>query len=276
MNFLQSFSLYAAALALGALGALYAGNGGIRHFGLEGVMLAGGLAGVLSSSLPTGVPLAIAGAAGAAYSLILGFALIRRGNQYAAGLAVNGMAAAIAMIAARLTGGFRYSRKAFLLTFDGGTVSVFLPAALILLLAGWLLLYHTRWGLRLRACGEAPEAAENLGASVSGLRLSGMILSGFFAGIGGAACLVALGGGWSVESGLGGAGFLALAAAALGGWKPFRVVFAALVFALLRAGLDQAAEAGWMSADLACMLSYLASAFLLIFTSRKKLGSLTR
>ena len=94
------------------------------------------------------------------------------------------------------------------------------------------MLYHTRFGLRLRACGEHPQAADSVGINVYKMRYSGVMISGFLGGVGGMAYVLAAGS--SFEGDVGGYGFLAIAVMIFGNWKPFRILFSAFFFALFR------------------------------------------
>lgn len=229
VTFAASLSLHFSALLLGALAGMTAGQGGMLLFALEGVMLAGGLTGVLLSHGPAAVSLLAAGGAGAAAALLWGALLLRRrGNPVLAGLAFNGFAAAAAMIAARLVGGVSYARKGYWLTIAGENVTVFLPAALGLFLIVWLLLFHTRWGLRLRFCGRSA-APESLGVRARAVRFFGLMLAGFLGGIAGLSALLSLGAGWRMAWGVGGLGYAALAVSLAGKYGPFRI-FASVLF----------------------------------------------
>ena len=105
----------------------------------------------------------------------------------------------------------------------------------ILLAIAVVLLYKTRFGLRLRACGEHPHAADSVGINVYKMRYAGVSLSGILAGIGGFFYAVGVtDGNVSGHTGVAGFGFLALAVMIFGQWKPIRIMFAAMFFAFLR------------------------------------------
>ena len=95
-------------------------------------------------------------------------------------------------------------------------------------------LYRTRWGLRLRACGEHPEAARSLGVPVARLRYQGVLLSGALAGLSGAFLSVEVAYSWSEGQTLG-LGFIALAALILSNWNPVRLMLAAFIFGFAQA-----------------------------------------
>lgn len=266
MTFAASLSLFFAALLLGVLAASVAGRGGRTLYALEGVMLTGGLTGVLLSHEPAGVSLLAAGGAGAAAAMLWGLPLLRRRrNQALAGFAFNGFAAAGAMIAAQVIGGISYTRKGYWMEIVGENVTVFLPVALGMLLAVWLLVHHTRFGLRLRLCGQSP-APERLGVHAWAVRGFALLLAGFLGGMGGLSALLSLGGGWRMAWGVGGLGYAALALAWAGKYGPFRVLGLTLLLTLLYGG------AAWFGAPESALtaLPVLGALILLAIAGRKR------
>ena len=164
--------LYSAVLMLVALGGMFSERSGIINIALEGIMVIGGLAGVLAASnLPFSpalmVPAAIliAGIAGLIYALLLGFASINlKADQTIGGTALNIMATAIAMVIAKRVndGGaakLPLNKDALLFSIGGLELNIFIPVSIGLLLIAFFLLYKTRLGLRLRSCGEHPQAS---------------------------------------------------------------------------------------------------------------------
>ena len=239
-----TFLLCAAALALGALGAAFSSRGGVTiGFALEGIMLLGGMLGLVFSGVSWGAALLAAGLGGMALAALLSALLIHgKGDPVIGGIALTFLAAALAMVLARMLGGVSYNRKAFEWTLNGQPISVFLPVLLFAAPAAWLILYHTKFGLRLRLCGEDGQAAENAGVRIRLTRWVGVLTGGFLAGIAGAAALIALGGGWTLKQGVGGMGLIAAAALVLGQGKPFRVLLSALLFAAVQTGALMAVE----------------------------------
>jgi general nucleoside transport system permease protein len=106
--------------------------------------------------------------------------------------------------------------------------------AFVMVLPVWFALNRTRWGLRLRSCGENPEAARSLGVRVSLYRYQGVLLSGAFAGLSGAFLASEIIGNWREGQTLG-LGFIALAALILSNWNPIRLMFFAWLFGFAQA-----------------------------------------
>ena len=101
--------------------------------------------------------------------------------------------------------------------------------AIIVSIFLWWLLYKTRFGLRLRSCGENPQAADTMGINVYKMRYIGVLISGFMAGIGGAVFAEAISGNFSVST-IVGQGFMALAAVIFGKWNPIGAMWSSLFF----------------------------------------------
>ena len=122
--------------------------------------------------------------AGMVYSLLLAFASINlRADQTIGGTALNLLATAIAVVIAKYfsdsgSAKLNYSNKPFLFSIGGLELSVFVPLGIILLIISYVVLYKTRFGLRLRACGEHPQAADSVGINVYKMRYAGVLLSG--------------------------------------------------------------------------------------------------
>ena len=96
-------------------------------------------------------------------------------------------------------------------------------------------LYKTRFGLRLRACGEHPQAADSVGINVYRMRYAGVLISGLLGGLGGIVYITAGVSVWKFENGVAGFGFLALAVMIFGAWHPLKIALAALLFGFCRA-----------------------------------------
>ncbi|MBQ9263724.1 MAG: ABC transporter permease [Clostridia bacterium] len=279
--------LYTVVLMLVALGGMFSERSGIINIALEGIMVIGGLAGVLADmylpfSPATVVVLSvlIAGAAGMLYALLLGYASINlRADQTIGGTALNILATALAMVIAKRVNGtqapkLNYSNKAYLFNIAGLDLSVFIPIGIVLLLIAYFILYKTRLGLRLRSCGEHPQAADSVGINVYKMRYIGVLASGFLGSIGGLAYIMPAVQTWDFEQGVTGMGFLALAVMIFGQWKPFRIALAAIFFSLFRAMANIAdsipflAQLQWPK-EIYNMMPFLASMVVLALTSKK-------
>ena len=295
--------LYTAVLMVVALGGMFSERSGIINIALEGIMVIGGLAGVLAAKflpLPPALmvtcSILIAGLAGLIYALLLGFASINlKADQTIGGTALNIMATAIAMVIAKRVndGGaakLPLNKASFLFSIGGVSqeeaaakgveaslgleLSVFIPVALALLLLSFFILYKTRLGLRLRSCGEHPQAADSVGINVYKMRYIGVMASGFLGGIGGMAYIMPANPEWNFEQGVTGMGFLALAVMIFGQWKPFRIALAAVFFSLFRA-MANIADSFPLLKDLRWpkeiynMMPFIASMVVLALTSKK-------
>ena len=146
--------------------------------------------------------------------------------------------------------------------------------SLVILALAWMILYRTKFGLRLMACGEHPQAAASVGISVFKLRWSGVLISGMLGGLGGICYILAGVSQWQFEYGVAGFGFLSLAVMIFGQWKPTRIALAALLFGFFRAlsnvynGIDILAALN-IPSTVYNMLPYIVSLIVLALTSKK-------
>ena len=281
--------LYTVVLMLVALGGMFSERSGIINIALEGIMVIGGLAGVIAiQMMPAGagafmivlVSILAAAIAGMVYAALLAFASINlNADQTIGGTALNMLATALAMVIAKGVNGsasakLDYSNRAFVFDIGPLTVNVFLFVGIAILLLSYFVLYKTRLGLRLRACGEHPQAADSVGINVYRMRYTGVLISGVLGGIGGMAYIIPSVSSWNFEVGVSGAGFLALAVMIFGQWKPFRIFFAAVFFALFKSlaniasSIPLLASLGWTQ-NMYNMIPFIASMIILAFTSKK-------
>ena len=258
MALLMQYTLiYASVLLLVALGGCFSEHSGVINLGLEGVMVMGALGGALvmkfNPNLPAGAMLLMVMlgsiALGMLYSLLLAVAAINfRADQTLVGTAMNllGTAAATVLVKAinmahdpnNVSSAIQYiqQKKAFaLLKIGKFELSWFMVIAVLLLIAAHIVLYKTKFGLRLMACGEHPQAADSVGINVRRMRYAGVLISGFLGGLGGIVYITAGVSEWKFENGVAGFGFLALAVMIFGQWKPKLIGLAALLFGLFRA-----------------------------------------
>lgn len=243
---------YTIPLLITALGALYCERSGVVNIGLDGLMIIGSFAGALTVSKlqASGVPgalwigLLVAVIVGVLFSLLHAFASINlNADQVISGTAINMMAGALTIYLARNitgSGNIRVS-NGFIprdipvlseipvigpLFFTKTYATTWL--VLIILLVSAFLLYKTSFGLRLRACGEHPQAAQAAGVSVFKMRYIGVMISGGMSALGGAIILLTYSG--EFNGNVAGLGFLALAALIFGQWKPLGILGATFFF----------------------------------------------
>ena len=293
---IQYTLIFASVLMLVALGGCFSEHSGVINIGLEGIMVMGALGGALMMRyLPAGTaaPVMIlmvclaAVLAGALYSLLLAVAAVNfNADQTIIGTAMNmlGTAAATVIVKALNTAAdpnnvsstiqYVEQKKAFYFNVGNFELSWFMLIALALLIISHVILYKTRFGLRLCACGEHPQAADSVGINVYKMRYAGVIISGILGGLGGIVYITSGVSEWKFENGVAGFGFLALAVMIFGQWKPVNIGLAALLFGFFRA-LSNVYVAFDFLAGLPIpgtvynMLPYIISLVVLIFTSKK-------
>ena len=232
-----------------------------------------------------------AAVAGIVYSLLLGVAAIHlKADQTISGTALNMFAPAIMLLVCKMafmsdgvtTNVAFYIQKIPVLgdiPFIGELFfqKTYLTVAIgiVILIVSTIFLYKTKLGLRLRACGEHPQAADSVGINVYKMRYLGVCLSGFLGGIGGFFYAVSImDGNSNGHTGVAGFGFLALAVMIFGQWKPVSIFFAALFFAFLRTVAYSVPLIPFLAAlgiDNAIykMLPYIVTMIILAFTSKK-------
>ena len=243
---------YTIPLLITALGGLFSERSGVVNIGLEGLMVVGSFTGafvisVLQPSLPEGaiwIGLLMAAVIGALFSVLHAFASINlNANQVISGTAINMIAGALTVFLARNISGSGNIQIVSGLTRKNIPILHKIPilgklfftqtyattwVVLLILLLGWFLLYKTAFGLRLRACGEHPEAADSAGVNVLKIRYIGVLMSGAFSGLGGAIILITYSG--EFNGSVAGLGFLALASLIFGQWKPLGILGATFFF----------------------------------------------
>ena len=293
---LQYTLIFASVLLLVALGGCFSEHSGVINIGLEGIMVMGALGGALMMRfLPAGtsafvvVLLTVLASIllGMIYSLLLAVAAVNfKADQTLVGTAMNllGTAAATVFVKAMNTAAdpdnvsstiqYLDGRKAFLVNIGGFEFNWCMLLAVIALVIAYVVLYKTRFGLRLMACGEHPQAADSVGINVYRMRYAGVLISGVLGGLGGIVYIIAGVSEWKFENGVAGFGFLALAVMIFGQWKPTRIALAALLFGFFRAlgnvysGFDLLSSLN-LPSSVYNMLPYIISLIVLAFTSQK-------
>ena len=248
---------------------MYAERSGIINIALDGIMIFGAFSGALCALLLRRTPffvdhnqltfiiaMAVAAVSGGLFSLLLSFSAIKlKADQTIGGTALNMLAPAIALFfikvffskdqlemtpAINSAGevkdfGYVIQNKdmnpVLSIFFDKAYVSTFIALGLFILLS--VLIYKTKTGLRLRACGEHPQAAASVGIEVNRMRYLGTTVSGALAGFGGYVYIATVANGQATGA-VAGMGFLALAIMIFGNWKPLGIAFGALFFGFLK------------------------------------------
>ena len=307
-DILSATIVFAAPLLLVALGGMFSERSGVINIALEGIMVVGALfsclllsaldaAGWGVSNPQLGVFLAIllAAAAGSIFSLLLAFASVHlKADQTIGGTALNMLAPALAITVTWAIQGQGQTtilipswvritqanlgiavQNNFWQNFAFKSLYLTTPVAAILLVAAVIVLYKTQFGLRLRSCGEHPQAADSVGINVYRMRYAGVFISGILGGIGGFAYTMAAGSGF--QSAVAGYGFLALAVMIFGNWKPLNILGASLFFALFKIIGSYSGSIPFLpsfsnvksSEYIYLMLPYLVTMVLLVLTSKK-------
>ena len=288
--------IFSVALMLVAFGGMFSERSGVINIGLEGTMVVSGFAAllVLSAMNKAGsnpaliviVTILVAIIVGMIYSLLLAVACITlKADQTLVGTAMNLLSTALALIVTKnLTGGsstsIQYNKDMFIFKLFGVEMNVFLLIGIVVLIAAIIVLYKLKFGLRLKACGENPSAADSVGINVTRYRYYGVLISGALAGIGALAYILPTQSFWNSASGVAGFGFLALAVMIFGQWKPGRISIVAVFFSLFLSlsfiynGIFNEIFGRYLTAadgvtsDLFKMIPYILSLLLLAFTSK--------
>jgi len=292
----QQTMFFAIPLLIVALGGMFSERSGVVNIALEGIMTMGAFTSILFLNL-TGktmsgqgqllIAIVIAMVTGIVFSLFHAYAAINmKADQTISGTALNMFAPAFAIFVARIIQGvqqiqfsntFRIESVPVLgsipvigdLLFKNTYITTYLGIAILVISA--IVLYRTKFGLRLRACGEHPQAADAAGVNVYRMQYAGGMISGALGGLGGLVFVVPTSTNFNAT--VSGYGFLALAVLIFGQWKPVRIMWASLFFGLTKAiaaaysGIPFLSNLG-IPSYLYKMIPYIATLVVLIFTSR--------
>ncbi len=319
MSFLiQQTLIYAIPLLIVALAGVFAERSGIINLALEGIMIFGAFIGVLfikimqdtelftqdQAQLLMLLTMLVSALMGALFSMLLSFASIKlKADQTIGGTALNMLAPAIVLFAInvlvhqntlgmskgdaaswfmlkRSTFGFEKTQE---LNFFQETflvknyLTTYICIAIFIILS--VILYKTKFGLRLRACGENPQAADSVGINVHRMRYIGTTISGALAGMGGFVFALTTANASSTGD-VAGFGFLALAVMIFGNWNPWSIAGASFLFGLFKCiaaaystidingdGICSLANIG-ISTNFYRMLPYIITLVVLAFTSK--------
>ena len=311
--------MFAIPLMIVALAGVFAERSGIINLALEGVMIIGAFVGVLfvremqvarvfsieNAQTLLVLAMLLSAAVGAVFSLLLSFAAVNlKADQTIGGTALNMLAPALVLFLIRILAnqntldmargdaaewfmlfktdfGFEKSQELSVIgevLFNRVYISSYICIGIFIILS--VLLYTTKFGLRLRSCGENPQAAASLGINVYGMRYAGTTISGALAGLGGFVYALTTSN-CSSTGEVAGFGFLALAVMIFGNWKPLNIAGSALLFGLFKcigaayATLDINGDGVYWLAQIGVssyvyrMLPYVVTLIVLAFTSKK-------
>src|SRR6185437_4241890 len=243
----QTFA-FTTPLVFAAIGGLFSERSGVVNIGLEGMMLMGAFWGVYGADKGGSwvVGLLVGAGVGAVLALVYAyFAIHLRADQIVGGTAVN-------FLALGITGYFFFQfysgnyipsgvstipnvnipglKHTHFLGPAIGHLNIMIWASFALVILSYVVVFKTPIGLRIRACGEHPRAADTVGINVYAVRYGCVVLSGMLAALGGAYLSIGFGGGAFTDNMTEGRGFIALAAMIFGNWRPFGAFGAALLF----------------------------------------------
>lgn len=292
----QQTMLFTIPLMIVALGGMFSERSGVVNIALEGIMIMGAFTGILFLNLTGGqlsgqmqliMAIVISMVTGGIFSLTHAYAAINmKADQTISGTALNMFAPAFAIFVARVIQGVQQIQFANTFRIDSVPVLGKLPVigpmlfqntyittylGILILIVSALVLYKTRFGLRLRACGEHPQAADAAGINVYRMQYAGVVISGALAGLGGLVFVVPTSTNFNAD--VAGYGFLAIAVLIFGQWKPGKILGASLFFGLMKAiaaaysGIPFLASLG-IPSYLYKMVPYIATMVVLMFTSQ--------
>ena len=247
-SLIASMFVFSTPLVFGAIGGMFSERSGVVNIGLEGMMLMGAFWGVYGADRGGSwvVGLVVAMLAGGLLALVHAFFAIHlRADQIVGGTAVN-------FLALGITGYFFFQlyhgedvpagvstipnlkipglEHVHFLNAAFGNLSLMVWLSFALVIVSYVVLFKTSIGLRIRACGEHPRAADTVGINVYAIRYASVVVSGILAALGGAYLSIGFGGGAFTDNMTAGRGFIALAAMIFGNWRPFGAFGAALLF----------------------------------------------
>ena len=297
----QQTLMVAVAIAVVSIGGMFSERSGVVNIALEGIMIIGAFCGVMfihvmqemGSTMNPQImllcALACAGIGGAVLSLPLSYASINmKADQTIGGTALNIIAPAIVVFVAVSfigTDNIQFTNEFLIrdgdmwlsnipiigdLFFTKTYITVYIGIAIWVIAT--FVLYKTKFGLRIRACGEHPQAADSVGISVYKIRYAGVSLSGMLGGMGGLMLIIATVGTYRGQ--VNGYGFLAISVLIFAQWKPKFILPAAIFFAFVNTIASfNSVIPGLKDLDIPLgvyrMLPYVATLVVLAFTSKK-------
>lgn len=295
----QQTMFFAIPLLIVALAGMFSERSGIINIALEGIMVIGAFFGIgfiamlqatgtaMNSQLLLIIAIIVSGIAGGVFSLLHAFASINlKADQTISGTALNMFAPAAAVFTARTVQkvqqvqfkddfyissvpilgdipiiGSLFFKNAYITTYIGFLIYVI----------AYILINKTRFGLRLRSCGEHPQAADSVGINVYFIRYMGVVISGILAGIGGIVFIIPTS--TNFNASVAGYGFLALAVLIFGQWRCKKILFAAFFFGVMKtfaaaySGIPILKDLS-IPANVFKMIPYIVTLLVLVFMSK--------
>jgi len=294
----QQTMFFSIPLLIVALGGVFTERSGVTNIALDGMMIMGAFTSIFfinqMQSTMSGqslllIAILIAVLTGMIFSLLHAYAAVNlKADQIISGTALNMFAPAFAIFTARMIQENGVQQINFANTFRIPSVPVLGDIPLIgglffrnayittyigfgILILAVIVLYKTKFGLRLRACGEHPHAADSVGINVYRMRYAGVMISGALAGLGGLVFVIPTSTNFNAT--VSGYGFLALAVMIFGQWRPLRVLFAALFFGLMKTiasaySVIPLLATSSIPSDIYKMIPFIATLVVLAFSSK--------
>lgn len=296
---------FALPLFIIAVGGIYSEKSGITNLALEGLQGVGAFFGALAavivaryfpadSKTPFYIALIAASLGGLVYALVHALLCIRlKANQVISGIVINILAMALTSFLTKEINKviFKAPSEKFQLGVSNRfsipglseipvigamfrNIYPFEVIIIVIAIVAWYLLYKTRFGMHLRACGENPHAVDAAGLEVGKVRLAAVMISGALSGLGGICFAYSISASFSSSIYVG-YGYLAIAAMIFGNWKMIPTLFACLLFGFARSGGFQLVQIFNMPgsfSDLAMILPYAVTIILLIFFSGENMA----
>lgn len=294
----QQTMFFSIPLLIVALGGVFTERSGVTNIALDGMMIMGAFTSIffinqfehlLSGQSLLLIAIVIATVTGMIFSLLHAYAAVNlKADQIISGTALNMFAPAFAIFIARMIQENGVQQINFINTFRISSVPILgdIPVigglffknayittyiGFVILILSVIVLYKTKFGLRLRACGEHPHAADSVGINVYKMRYAGVMISGALAGLGGLVFVIPTSTNFNAT--VSGYGFLALAVMIFGQWKPTRVLFAAFFFGLMKTIASAYSVIPILStsnipSDIYKMVPFIATLIVLAFSSK--------
>lgn len=300
---IQQTLLFMIPLLIVALGGMFSERSGVVNIALEGIMVMGAFTSIffinltqkyISGNVQLLLAILVAALTGTIFSVFHAIASVNlKADQTISGTALNMFAPAFAVFIARIvnkiiykktvqqiefTNTFRITEVPILskipvigdMLFKNSYITTYI--GILILILSSIVLYKTKFGLRLRACGENPHAANTAGIKVELIQYAGVLISGALAGIGGLVFVAPTSTNFNAT--VSGYGFLAVAVLIFGQWKPKYILFASFFFAFMKALSNSYARIPFLFAlnihsNIYKMIPYIATILVLIFTSKK-------